>query len=235
MVFFYMPNIRKHSHDVFHKGILLSWDARIERFSQRHKCWLRCPVVSTESEEKVAEIMISFHHKVMPPWLRRFAVGRNLFDCSIAETMQKHAKREEIIIVWVVCGDSTGFYSVIRYPKPLSSNLHFKISWPTGCRSRNHDPMITQALVLAVVVVAVAELGVAERQQLTKRLMPQALRWSQGGFKHFWCPSRRIPSIHYINSIVFLYCKLPLKLEKHNQSIALFILVLYRESYDLWL
>ena len=43
--------------------------------------------------------------------------------------------------------------------------------------------MITQALVLAVVVVAVAELGVAERQQLTKRLMPQALavvsRWFQ--------------------------------------------------------
>lgn len=134
-----------------------------------------------------------------------------------------------------------GFYRillcVIRFPKPLSSNLYFKISWPTGRLSRNHDPMITQALVLAVVVVvvAVAELGVAERQQLTKRLMPQALQWSQGGFKHFWCPSRRIPSIHYINFIVFLYCKLPLKLEKHNQSIALFILVLYRESYHLWL
>lgn len=135
--------------------------------------------------------------------------------------------------------DSTSLweYSVIRNPKPLSSNLYFKISWPTGHRSRNHDPMITQALVLAVVVVvvAVAELGVAERQQLTKRLMPQALRWSQGGFKHFWCPSRRIPSIHYMIYIyiVFLYCKLPLKLEKHNQSIALFILVLYGESYDL--
>lgn len=61
--------------------------------------------------------------------------------------------------------------------------------------------MITQALVLAVVVVVVvvAELGVAEWQQLTKWLMPQALLWSQGGFKHFWCPSRRIPStIHYL-------------------------------------
>ena len=242
MLFFFMPNIRKHSHEVSHKDILLSWDARIERFSQRDKCWLRCPVVSTESEEKVAEIMISFHDRVMPPLLRRFAVGRNWFDCSIAETVQKHAKGEEVIIVWVVCGDSTGFYfplehTVIHYPKPSEAPIkqlvfqNFMAHRPLVKKSWSHDNTGSGA----------RGRGRGRGRGRTGRgrtaAADQAVDAPGAAVVSRWFQSFLVSlqenSIYTLYYTVFIYCKLPLKLEKHNQSIALFILVLYRESYDL--